>query len=350
MSLPERLAAAKTQLDNLKQRIRQMQRAKEDEINWESHGRATSVLFAFQTRRNLLGHYGKVYALDWSKEPNVVLSASQDGKLIIWNAFTMNKKAAISLKSNWVMTCAFEKDDNRFVACGGLDNICSIYEASTGGVGGSNMAMPNELIGHDGYLSSCEFIGGNRMLTSSGDSTCALWDISEGKGRRLQTFSDHSADVMSVSVLPQDKNTFASGSCDSTVKVWDIRANACVRTFTGHVSDVNAVEFFPSGMCVGTGSDDASCRIFDLRSCGPINVLTEEKIIAGVTDVVFSYTGRLMFASYDESFCRAWETVSKDGVWHELKAHKNRVSCLGVNYTGQALCTGSWDTELAIWA
>lgn len=36
--------------------------------------------------------------------------------------------------------------------------------------------------------------------------------------------------------------------------------------------------------------------------------------------------------------------------FHELKAHKNRVSCLGVNYTGQALCTGSWDTELAVWA
>lgn len=36
--------------------------------------------------------------------------------------------------------------------------------------------------------------------------------------------------------------------------------------------------------------------------------------------------------------------------FHELKAHKNRVSCLGVNFTGQALCTGSWDTELAVWA
>ena len=106
---------------------------------------------------------------------------------------------------------------------------------------------------------------------------------------------------------------FASGSCDSTVKVWDIRANACVRTFTGHVSDVNAVEFFPSGTSVGTGSDDASCRIFDLRSCGPVSVFTEDRIMAGVTDVAFSYTGMLMFASYDESFCRAWETISKEG-------------------------------------
>lgn len=79
------------------------------------------------------------------------------------------------------------------------------------------------------------------------------------------------------------------------------------------MSDVNAVEFFPSGNAVGTGSDDASCRIFDLRSCGPVNVFTEERIIAGVTDVAFSATGRLLFASYDECFCRAWETISQEG-------------------------------------
>jgi guanine nucleotide-binding protein G(I)/G(S)/G(T) subunit beta-1 len=79
-----------------------------------------------------------------------------------------------------------------------------------------------------------------------------------------------------VSPHPTDKNLFVSGSCDSTAKLWDIRAGACTRTFTGHVSDVNAVEFFPSGHAIGTGSDDASCRVFDLRSCGPVCVFSGE--------------------------------------------------------------------------
>ena len=69
-----------------------------------------------------------------------------------------------------------------------------------------------------------------------------------------------------------------------------------------------------------------------------------------MTDVAFSKSGRLMFASYEDAFCIAWETVSKDGTFHELQGHKDRVSCLGVNASGQALATGSWDTELAIWA
>ena len=33
-----------------------------------------------------------------------------------------------------------------------------------------------------------------------------------------------------------------------------------------------------------------------------------------------------------------------------LQAHENRVSCVGVSRDGKALCTGSWDTLLRIWA
>ena len=41
--------------------------------------------------------------------------------------------------------------------------------------------------------------------------------------------------------------------------------------------------------------------------------IAEDRIICGVTDVTFSRTGRLMFAGYEENFCVAWETSSKDG-------------------------------------
>ena len=72
--------------------------------------------------------------------------------------------------------------------------------------------------------------------------------------------------------------------------------------------------------------------------------------MCSVTDIAFSKTGRLLIASYQDTFCIAWETIARDGTWYELKGHKNRVSCVGVNATGQALSTGSWDSELNIWA
>lgn len=195
MSTAERLGVVRSQLEALKTKIRTIQQKKEDEIKWEATGRPSTMQFKFEIRRTLRGHFGKIYALDWARDETTLLSASQDGKLIIWNAYTENKKQVISLKSAWVMTCAFEKEVGKYVACGGLDNICSIYDVSTGSsVGG--VSLPNELVGHDGYLSCCKFLGTDRLLTSSGDSTCALWDVAEGRAKKIQTFSDHSADVM----------------------------------------------------------------------------------------------------------------------------------------------------------
>jgi WD40 repeat protein len=39
-----------------------------------------------------------------------------------------------------------------------------------------------------------------------------------------------------------------------------------VQTFAAHDSDINAIQFFPNGNAFGTGSDDASCRLFDIRA------------------------------------------------------------------------------------
>lgn len=51
------------------------------------------------------------------------------GIVKVWNAFSTNKVHAIPLRSSWVMTCAYSPQGT-FVACGGLDNLCSVYKLS----------------------------------------------------------------------------------------------------------------------------------------------------------------------------------------------------------------------------
>lgn len=142
-------------------------------------------------RRALRGHLAKIYAMHWATDKRHLVSASQDGKLIVWDAYTTNKVHAIPLRSSWVMTCAYSPSGS-FVACGGLDNICSIYNLHS--KEGTNIRGARELSAHSGYLSCCRFINDRQIVTSSGDMTCMLWDIETGS--RSVEFSDHTGDVM----------------------------------------------------------------------------------------------------------------------------------------------------------
>merc|ERR1711908_121172 len=147
-----------------------------------------------KTRRVLKGHFAKIYAMHWAEDKRHLVSASQDGKLIVWNAFTTNKVHAIPLRSSWVMTCAYAPSGN-LVACGGLDNICSIYNLRSKE---QPIKVSRELAAHTGYLSSCRFLSDKQALTSSGDMSIMLWDIETGT--LVTQFSDHNGDVMSVSL------------------------------------------------------------------------------------------------------------------------------------------------------
>ena len=57
--------------------------------------------------------------------------------------------------------------------------------------------------------------------------------------------------------------------------VWDMRTGNYVQYFEGHESDINAVKYHPSGDAIGTGSDDATCRLFDLRADRQVAVYTK---------------------------------------------------------------------------
>lgn len=105
--------------------------------------------------------------------------------------------------------------------------------------------------------------------------------------------------------------------------------------------------FFPNGDAFATGSDDASCRLFDIRADRELNSFTHDNILCGITSVAFSISGRVLFGGYDDWTCNVWDTLKGERVG-VLTGHENRVSCLGVSADGMALCTGSWDSTLRV--
>ena len=156
----------------------------------------------------------------------------------------------------------------------------------------------------------------------------------------------HTAEVMGVAAAG-DNTFFVSGSCDRTAKLWDVREKCARQTFSGHELDINSISMFPSDRAFVTGSDDNSCKLFDIRSDQAVASYSQLNLNFGIASVCFSKSGRLLFVACDFDVL-IWDTLKslKVGI---LSGHEARVSCLGVNTEGTAVCSGSWDAKLKVW-
>jgi len=317
-------------------------KASDSNLKNASNGLQNAPKLAIKVKRTLKGHTGKIYALHWAEDsPFSLVSAGQDGVLLVWDAMLNCKTHCFLLRCAWVMTCCFAPSSN-FAACGGLDNNCSIFSLQ------SNSPDPiRELEGHGGHLSSCRFINNSKIITSSGDKTCCLWDIESGV--KEAEFTDHSGDVLSVAIAP-DNNYFVTGSLDRTSRVYDIREKRQAQiTYRYHAGDVNSVCCFPGGNAFATASEDKTCRIFDIRAAGELIVFgSTQNDEPPVGSVAFSKSGKYLFSSQLNGI-RVWDSM-KGNLLDTIKPHKDIISSIGVSGDGKALGSSSWDLAIKVLA
>ncbi|XP_054159021.1 guanine nucleotide-binding protein subunit beta-5-like isoform X2 [Oppia nitens] len=342
----ESIESLRKEVERLKTRLEE-ERKKLNDVTFSSAAERLDNVFNLniKPRRVLKGHQGKVLCCDWSYDNRHIVSSSQDGKLIIWDAFTTNKEHAITMPTTWVMACAYGPSGN-LVACGGLDNKVTVYPLYVE----EDVATKKKNVGtHTSYMSCCLFPGTDQqILTGSGDSTCALWDVECAS--LIQSFHGHSGDVMAIDLSSSETgNTFVSAGCDRTALIWDLRNGQCVQSFEGHDADINSVKYYPSGDAIATASDDATCRLFDLRADREVAIYSKQSIIFGVNSVDFSISGRLLFAGYNDYTVNVWDTLKCCRLCI-LYGHENRVTSVKTSPDGTALSTCSWDFNLRVWA
>ncbi|XP_018332807.1 guanine nucleotide-binding protein subunit beta-2 [Agrilus planipennis] len=336
--------ALRKELEELYEKLKEAQQGAADvKLEETCSGVADAPKVKLTTKKLMKGHLNKVNSVHYSGDSRHCVSGSLDGKLIIWDTYTGNKVQIVPLRSSWVMSVAFSPSGN-FVACGGMDNMCTVYDVNNRDATGV-AKMTRELAGYEGFLSSCRFLDDKTLITGSGDMKICMWDLESGK--KTADFPGHNGDVVSISLSPEN-NMYVTGSVDKTCRLWDIREEKPKQTFFGHEADVNSVCFHPSAQAFCTGSEDKSARLFDIRSDQQMALYEPPNKSSGFTSCGLSLSGRFLLCGSDDNNIHIWDTLKNQ---HNgcLPGHENRVTSLTVAPNGIAVVTSSWDQNVRVW-
>lgn len=150
-----------------------------------------------------------------------------------------------------------------------------------------------------------------------------LWDLN-GQGKSLNSYHDHSSEILGLDVCELNPNFFASASGDTTVKLWDIRdKKACIATFKDSNSSVNCVKFVSGTFCtLASGSEEGIIKLYDMRAYKTMPMATynenrnnnkKESPMGSINSINFSKSGQLMFASSQNTgIIRYWNIFKNE--------------------------------------
>jgi len=230
----------------------------EDNSKFASCGGDKHVFFwdvtTGQVIRKFVGHDRKVNALVWGPGEEVLLSASHDKTVRIWDMRTRSRGSIQTLDdaSDSVLCVCVAGNE---IVTGSVDGTVRYYDIRQGRMTMDDLLQP---IGSVSFSNDAQCI-----LVSTLDSSIRL--LERASGDELARYKGHTNQKYRVqSSLDPADSFIVSGSEDHCVFFWDLVESNLLLTLTGHKGPVLCAQFCGGTMVTAAG--DGEIKIWNVSS------------------------------------------------------------------------------------
>ena len=176
---------------------------------------------------------------------------------------------------------------------------------------------------------------GTRLASGSKDTTVRLWG----------TTSDNEPTVLqkhtgwpNVLAFSPDGKTLASGSTDKTVQLWNTDTGELLVTLTGHLNGINALAFSPDGITIASGSTDGTVQLWNTKTGEPLTTR-----ITGHTEwvkaVAFSKNSSTLAGVAFNGVITFWDVKTSQKTTRQITGHRDWFTTLAFSPDGTKLAS-----------
>jgi WD40 repeat protein len=200
-----------------------------------------------------------VNTVKFSHDSDRILSASDDGTVVVWSVGTGAKLLVyrghgVDQHQQYVYCSAWSPDSGR-IASGGGGKTIHVWDACEGGL------TTEALAGHTDSVICVVFAAkSSKLVSGSSDKTIIIWELRGSERASIKRrLRGHTSCVRSISLSP-DEELLVSCSADMTIRVWGFMYGKQLRVIGEHSDGVWSVVWAPNGrFIVSSSRDKTSC-------------------------------------------------------------------------------------------